>query len=196
MKTSRKKLRNLAALVGLGYMGINYISPLKIYAQVNSIDCIDIEYCCEEDSDCRAYPSHCGCDYLCINKSVIPGDCDRDCPYGEDFGPPQDCICVNNFCRIRPSFLRGDSNADNNVNIADPIFTFSFLFMSGYAPSCLKAADANDDGRVNIIDPIYTLGFEFYGGPTPSAPFHKCDLDPTLDQLSCVEFVPCCNGCH
>jgi hypothetical protein len=42
-----------------------------------------------------------------------------------------------------PTFIRGDANADTGVDIADAIFTLSYLFAKGTPPSCLDAADAN-----------------------------------------------------
>ncbi len=63
-------------------------------------------------------------------------------------------------------FVRGDSNADWGVDIADAIFTMQYLFLAGPEPVCLAAADANDDDAVNITDVITTLGMLFGGGFT------------------------------
>ena len=56
-------------------------------------------------------------------------------------------------------FQRGDSNADENLDISDGIATLGFLFLGGSPPPCQKAADANDDGRLDISDGIYGLSF-------------------------------------
>ena len=71
-------------------------------------------------------------------------------------------------------FLRGDSNADAEVNLTDAVFTLEWLFRSGRAPDCVDAADANGSREVDISDPVHTLNFLFNGGPAPPAPFPDC----------------------
>jgi hypothetical protein len=71
-------------------------------------------------------------------------------------------------------FLRGDSNADAEVNLTDAVFTLEWLFRSGRAPNCVDAADANGSRDVDISDPVHTLNFLFGGGPAPPAPFPEC----------------------
>jgi len=41
-------------------------------------------------------------------------------------------------------FVRGDANADGEVNLSDSVATLQYLFLGGGAPSCLEAADADD----------------------------------------------------
>jgi hypothetical protein len=90
-----------------------------------------------------------------------------------------------------PDFLRGDSSGDGNVDISDAMYSLSYLFISGVAPSCQGAADANDDGSINIADPIAILFHLFSNaGPLPM-PFQVCGQDPTPDQLGCDEYKPC-----
>jgi len=81
-------------------------------------------------------------------------------------------------------FLRGDGNGDGTVNVADAVFTLSYLFSQGAGP-CPDALDANDDGSVDIGDAIYELGFLFSGGPPPPPPFPNAGADPTSDPLGC-----------
>jgi CD109 antigen len=85
-------------------------------------------------------------------------------------------------------FLRGDSNADGEVNISDPVSTLGYLFLGAWSeanPICRDAADTNDDGTVNITDPIVLLQYLFLGGPAPAAPFPEAGMDPTEDGLDC-----------
>ncbi len=90
------------------------------------------------------------------------------------------------------SFRRGDANDDGAVNISDPVFTLSFLFLGGRTPGCLKAADVDDSGDLNITDAVFELGFLFLGGPPPRPPGHeRCGEDPTQDALAC-EAQPQC----
>jgi hypothetical protein len=77
------------------------------------------------------------------------------------------------------------------MEIADAIFTLSYLFVSGPAPSCLDAADTNDSGAVDIADAVTTLGHLFASrGPLPP-PFDECGIDPRADALDCEAFLPC-----
>lgn len=88
-------------------------------------------------------------------------------------------------------YKRGDPNASNGIDIADAIFTLSFLFAKGTVPACLDAADANDSGAIDIADPIAILGHLFaQAGPLPE-PFGACGIDPTEDALGCENHAPC-----
>ena len=81
-------------------------------------------------------------------------------------------------------FLRGDSNGDGAIDIADPIYDLAYLFSNGPS-TCLDAQDNNDDGAVDIADPVYSLGFNFSGGPPPLTPWPQCGFDPSTDALGC-----------
>jgi len=90
-----------------------------------------------------------------------------------------------------PSFRRGDADTNNALDIADVIFSLSYLFVSGPAPTCLDAADANDDGRVDLSDAIRVLLHLFARTGDLPEPFSQCDIDPTGDELGCGGFPPC-----
>ena len=94
------------------------------------------------------------------------------------------------------NIVRGDTNDDNSVNIADAIYLLGNLFPSGGPPNvlnCLDAADANDDALINIADAIALLG-SLFGTPAVPLPFPNvndgCGLDPGA-ELGCDQF----NGC-
>jgi len=90
-----------------------------------------------------------------------------------------------------PLFVRGDSNGDGGIDIADAIFTLGYLFAQAETPTCMDTADSNDDGAIDIADAIATLGHLFGGtGPLP-APFEECGPDPTEDDLGCESYEPC-----
>lgn len=82
------------------------------------------------------------------------------------------------------TFIRGDANSDDVVNIGDAIAVLGYLFSSGPA-TCLDALDGNDDGSLNIADAISLLDFLFAGGPPPPAPFPGAGIDPTADSIDC-----------
>jgi hypothetical protein len=83
-------------------------------------------------------------------------------------------------------FLRGDTNADSAIDIADAVFTLSYLFGDGPQPTCLDAADANDDGKINLADCISILNYLYGDDASLPAPFPACGIDPTLDDLDCA----------
>ena len=87
--------------------------------------------------------------------------------------------------RAVADFVRGDSNSDGRVNIADPIWSLNELFRDGPASTCQKAADANDDGSVDLADVGFTVLYLFLNGDLPPAPFPGCGEDPTEDALTC-----------
>lgn len=87
-------------------------------------------------------------------------------------------------------FVRGDSNTDGLVNISDPIFSLSSLFLGGVPTSCEDAQDANDDGILDLSDAVFTLSWRFLGVGSMPMPFPDCGQDPTGDQLGCSK-APC-----
>ncbi|MBN1417384.1 MAG: PKD domain-containing protein [Planctomycetes bacterium] len=100
-------------------------------------------------------------------------------------------ICALAWTAAGAPFLRGDTNADSDMNISDPVFNLNYQFARGPSPTCLKTGDVNDDGLLDLADPIFQLNYLFASGPTPPAPLTECDTDPTSDTLSCEEYAPC-----
>ncbi|MBI4607136.1 MAG: hypothetical protein HY721_34665 [Planctomycetes bacterium] len=88
-------------------------------------------------------------------------------------------------------FVRGDSTADGEIEIADAIGALMYLFLGGIDLPCLEAADSNDSGELDIADAVFTLTYLLLGGSAPPAPFPDCGLDPTKDPLGCESFPPC-----
>lgn len=89
---------------------------------------------------------------------------------------------------LAPTILRGDCNADGQVDMTDAIFLLNYNFLSGPQPLCLAACDANGDGRVTgmVTDAIYLLNFKFLGGRKPPAPFPECGPGTEKDvELGC-----------
>jgi len=91
------------------------------------------------------------------------------------------------------TFVRGDTNGDGVVNIADVITTLNALFLQGPV-LCEDAQDGNDDGLLNIADGIHVLGALFGNPPNVIvAPYPDCGEDPTADMLDCqgpIAFCP------
>jgi len=89
-----------------------------------------------------------------------------------------------------PPFVRGNANLDQAVDIADPIYTLRYLFISGQAPSCLDHADANDDGNVNIADPTTTLSTLYLGQNSIQPPYPEAGHDLSFDSHTCGDLPP------
>ena len=83
-------------------------------------------------------------------------------------------------------FIRGDSNANSQLELADAIVTLSYLFLGATPPACFDAADTDDDGALALNDPVLLLNFLFLGGETIAAPFPAPGADPTSDALGCA----------
>lgn len=82
------------------------------------------------------------------------------------------------------SFVRGDADTDERVNVADMVTTLLVLFGgSGASPPCEDALDANDDGKVDAADPAYVGSFLFGRGPLLPPPYPRPGADPTPDNL-------------
>lgn len=82
-------------------------------------------------------------------------------------------------------FIRGDANADGQVDIVDPIVTLWRLFVDSLIPICMDAADLDDGGLVDISDAVNSLNYLFKGSVAPKPPFPDAGLDPTPDGLGC-----------
>ncbi len=88
----------------------------------------------------------------------------------------------------RREFTRGDVNLDTRIDLTDAVVILRFLFLGVGGPlPCEDAADIDDDGRLNVTDGIALLGSLFLGTRPPSPPHPGCGLDPSSDQLDCVQ---------
>ncbi len=94
---------------------------------------------------------------------------------------------------VTTDFIRGDGDADMDVEMSDAIFTLKALYVPGAPqPSCMDASDSDDNGAMEMSDAIYTLKYLYVpGSPPPPAPGpDTCGYDPTEDGLDCVSH-PC-----
>ena len=82
-------------------------------------------------------------------------------------------------------FIRGDSNDDGKVDLADAQATLGYLFQAAEPLRCLDAADANDDGKLNVSDPVTILQVLFLGREALPAPSAARGSDPTPDAIGC-----------
>jgi hypothetical protein len=84
------------------------------------------------------------------------------------------------------AFIRGDTDGNAVVDLADAVAVLEHLFSGQPAPACQDAADVDDSGIIDITDSISLLGFLFLGHaelPPPGPYVHG--PDPTTDDLPC-----------
>ncbi|MEC9352363.1 MAG: SdrD B-like domain-containing protein [Planctomycetota bacterium] len=129
-----------------------------------------------------------GIDYMKLTVEVCCGDPGPDMDGDGVLDAVDNCIRVPNpdqadsngdgvgdACeRVGPIYIRGDANADGQVNISDSQSVFGYLFLGRAEPSCRDSADVNADGKLDISDGIRLLQFLFSGGAQPSAPYPEC----------------------
>ncbi len=118
-------------------------------------------------------------------------DGDVDCNDWESFSlawggtpttPPELLACSTSG---EPTFIRGDSNQDGTINIADVVTILGYLFQ-GQSVNCLISLDTNDDESNDISDAIALLSLLFGGGSSLPAPYPDCGPDGTPGGgLSC-----------
>jgi hypothetical protein len=65
------------------------------------------------------------------------------------------------------SFLRGDTNGDDIINVGDIVYLVSYLYKSGPAPDPVSVGDCNCDEIVNVGDIVFLVSYLYKGGPEP-----------------------------
>ncbi len=68
------------------------------------------------------------------------------------------------------TYICGDANGDQSINIADAVFLINYIFKGGDAPDPPEAGDANCDGAANVGDAVTLIDYIFKGGPEPCRP--------------------------
>ncbi len=90
---------------------------------------------------------------------------------------------VGNTLSVDPGiFVRGDSNLDQEVTIADASYLARSLFLGDMNLSCPDSSDLNDDGGVDIAD-LTLLVETLYSDVSICEPYPTPGIDPTADEL-------------
>lgn len=107
------------------------------------------------------------------------------------------------FVMALEEFTRGDTNSTGSLDIADAVFTLSYLFASGPAPTCMDTAELNGDGHVDISDPIFLVMYLFQQGVAPVEAKPGCRMPDEAGQLTgcglpgdCILVPADCCGCE
>lgn len=65
------------------------------------------------------------------------------------------------------SYILGDANYDQDVNVGDVVYVVSYLFRSGPPPIPYFSGDASGDGIIDVGDVIHLVNYLFRDGPPP-----------------------------
>ncbi len=71
---------------------------------------------------------------------------------------------------ITATFICGNANGDELVNILDITYIISYLYMGGPAPDPVESADVDNSGEVNILDITSLISFLYKDGPPLECP--------------------------
>jgi len=69
-----------------------------------------------------------------------------------------------------PTYICGDVDGDELVNILDIVYLINYKYKEGPAPDPLESADVNSDELVNILDIVYLINYKYKEGPEPVCP--------------------------
>ncbi|MBI4583823.1 MAG: hypothetical protein HY717_07350 [Planctomycetes bacterium] len=93
--------------------------------------------------------------------------------------------------KLGPGFIRGDANANGEVDIADAVFILKHLFIGDSVPPCARAVDVTGNAAVDIGDAIYLLRYLFLRGTPLPPPYPACGGEGAKSALPCASFPPC-----
>ena len=101
-----------------------------------------------------------------------------------DFGSDTEANGFNYTQTEGKQFVRGDTNEDQTVDLADAVSVFNDLFLGTPArAACRDALDADDSGEIDLTDGITILNYLFLGGEEPPPPYPGLGVDPTDDDI-------------
>lgn len=106
-------------------------------------------------------------EYVTVDLSAFSGVAQVLFRFGTDGAVTQEGWYIDDI-DISGSFICGDANGDETVNIGDVVFLITYIFGGGPAPVPVDAGDTNGSGDLNIGDAVYLINHIFNGGPAPS----------------------------
>jgi outer membrane protein assembly factor BamB len=83
------------------------------------------------------------------------------------------------------TFVRGDANGDDFVDVSDAVTIIRNLFVGAALLVCEDHGDVDDNGVIEVTDAIRLLDYLYRGGRSPAAPFPDRGPDPTNDGFDC-----------
>ena len=154
--------------------GGNYETPVYSCEEVEAWECTEMyQSQCDQNSGCEwvediewgsctnlnPYMNN-GVSY-CNDPSTNTDQCYTYTCYGGYYGQWNTCcggsdylIDNNSYCE-EVSFIPGDANGDNTLNVADIVFIVDLILISEYD----EYSDINQDGVLNVIDVVELVSF-------------------------------------
>ena len=78
---------------------------------------------------------------------------------------------VNNIAQWNKwTYICGDFNNDQNINILDIVALINYLYKNGPLSNHVDSADVNSDLQLNILDVVYLINYKYKSGPKPDCP--------------------------
>jgi hypothetical protein len=68
-----------------------------------------------------------------------------------------------------PSFICGDADGSDAIDIDDVVYLVNYIFSGGPPPDPLESGDADCSGNIDIDDVVYLINYIFAGGDPPCA---------------------------
>jgi len=65
------------------------------------------------------------------------------------------------------TFIRGDANGDDDINILDIVYIINHKYKEGPEPFPYEAGNADCEMPVNILDIVYLINYKYKSGPPP-----------------------------
>lgn len=65
------------------------------------------------------------------------------------------------------SFICGDANADQVVNVSDALVIINWIFVQGDPPNPMESGDVNCSGNVDVSDSVWIINYIFASGKDP-----------------------------
>lgn len=84
--------------------------------------------------------------------------------------PAHPTLAVPVTMNVGVTYMPGDADNNQIVNISDAVYIIQYVFSGGPAPNPLEAGDADCNAIVNISDVVYLISYIFSGGPDPCQP--------------------------
>jgi hypothetical protein len=77
-----------------------------------------------------------------------------------------DCSVIDKVINL--SFICGDADRNNKLNLLDVSYIINYLYRGGPTPVPWQSADVDHSGKINLLDVSYIISFLYRGGPPPS----------------------------
>ncbi|MCK4223897.1 MAG: hypothetical protein KAX39_01870 [candidate division Zixibacteria bacterium] len=92
---------------------------------------------------------------------------DKETHQGKDLSKPYMVMQKVLDWLMTPSYMPGDPNGDQTVDLGDVVYLINYLFKGESPPEPLAAGDANGDCVVDLGDVVYLINYLFKGGAPP-----------------------------